>query len=251
MIIYTKTGKNSIIQVEENRESIKKREDSHMKNKTCKNVCLVALSMILFLFIGACAKDEGESLANLETEMEEFDENETAYDEEQVKSPELVATSEEANNEQETDAVAMMGTVAIANPVQEVSYEELIEQTGISLKTPADAENVVYTVINSETMIAQVKFSLNGKEYCYRACATSEFEAMDISGLYYEWTATEEIEVNYCAGKMHEREGMCVVTWIDIAPGINYTLSCEKDAVKEEILALVEDLFVEVQGDSE
>ena len=210
---------------------------------------MAGIALLLILFVGACAKEEGEILADLDTEMGELEGQETAYEDTGIEldgmPTEIEITEIETTETENTEAVAVM------NPIQEVDYKGLIELTGIPLNVPEEAKDVAYLVINGTNPIAQVKFSLDGKEYCYRACATGEFEAVDISGLYYEWSENVDIEVGYCAGKMYTREGIGVVTWLDIALGINYTLSCDTDANGEELLTLADSIFVELQGDSE
>lgn len=214
-----------------------------------KKMRVVGLIFVFILLISACVKDEEKISDVLDTE-EAIEETE---------NKELIdAASEteeiEKDEERETEQIGEMEKdgLGIANPIQQVDREGLVELTGIPLKVPEMAEEVSYIVINGAiNPVAEVRFSYNGKEYCYRACGTGEFEAADISGLYYEWTETTDIEVGYCAGKLYWREGMCVIAWIDIAPGINYTLSCEKDAKKDELLALANELFVGVQGDAE
>ena len=219
-----------------------------MKKINSRNLRKAGLVLILVLLMGACTKENGESLVSLDTELEEYEGVETAY--EDTETGETEERMSEAEQTESKEEAIITGGLAIANPIQEVDYEDLVELTGIPLAIPVNAEDVVYTVINGTDSVAQAKFVYNGKEYCYRACATAEFEPTDISGLYYEWEAEESVEVSYCAGKIYLREGMGVICWIDIVPGINYTLSCQKEADKEEMLALVNELFVEVQGDA-
>ena len=209
---------------------------------------VLVLMLMLVLLMGACTKENGESLASLDTEPEEYEGVETSYEDTEAEETETIMIEAEQTESEEEET--MTGGLAIANPIQEVDYEGLVELTGIPLAIPENAKDVVYTVISGTDPVAQAKFVVNGKEYCYRACATAEFEPINISGLYYEWEAEESVEVSYCMGKMYQREDVCVICWIDIVPGINYTLSCQKEADKEEMLALVNELFVEVQGDA-
>ncbi|MDO4977780.1 MAG: hypothetical protein Q4E53_11025 [Eubacteriales bacterium] len=160
----------------------------------------------------------------------------------------------------------------VVNPVVEVSEEEMVEKTGIDLPIPDEASDVKYSVIESgeeSSAIAQVDFTLDGKEMYMRACMTdltsllgSNNEELDIadiqsgigdiSGLNYNWN-------QFSTDFVQDREGyVCVsndgpgyVAWLDVVPGILYNLCTEDDANTEELLEYANTLFVPMQGEVE
>lgn len=223
-----------------------------MRKNVFKKFLILGLALILVFSIFGCGEKDEKLTFQTETDMEEFAEGETDYEKGELSNTEMeVETGVSNETEEVSETVESTDMVAIANPVRKVEFDELVELTGITLNVPADASNVVYTVISGENPVAQATFSLDEKEYCFRACATAEFEATNISGLFYEWESVEEIEVSYCAGKAYVVKDICVISWIDIAPGINYNITLEEGAEKENVLALANELFIAVQGDSD
>ena len=144
-----------------------------------------------------------------------------------------------------------IGGMSVVNPMKQVSYDELVEVTGIPLHVPEEATEVVYSTIALEPPVAQATFTLEGKEVCLRAVATNELEVQDISGLYYQWETTDAAEVGYCMGTVCLKEDIGYVAWLDMAPGINYNLSLKSGATKEALVELANAVFTEVQGDAE
>lgn len=76
----------------------------------------------------------------------------------------------------------------IPNPVVEVDGPEAFESLGFSVDAPEGAENVRYSIIADQ--LAQVNFTLAGREYTYRAADTED----DITGVY-ETFDTEELNI--------------------------------------------------------
>lgn len=148
-----------------------------------------------------------------------------------------VADGASAANQQDR-AIGGMGGMTVVNPVKQVTYEDLVEATGIPLHIPADASDVVYTTIALEPTVAQATFTLGGHEVCLRAVATTELEAQDISGLYYEWETTDTVGIGYCTGTVYLKGDVGYVAWLDVAPGINYNMSLKSGATKERLVEL-------------
>lgn len=163
----------------------------------------------------------------------------------------------------------------IANPVKEMSEEEMTQLTGIDLPLPADAKDVVYSVIDTEDgNIAQVQFTLNGDKMYLRARSTQitnltnidestdftkpedfqniENHETDISGLNYNWNTFSQ---NYVQDReaviQTSKQGAGYIAWIDVAPGILYNLCMEKNADADKLLATANDIFVPLQGEAE
>lgn len=153
------------------------------------------------------------------------------------------ASSQPAESEQSAE---------IANPLREVTEEEMAQETGISLNLPADAENVKFFVLTvGEEKTAQADFICNGKEYTYRVAPTNEFEAADKSGLNYQWTATDAAQVGYCEATVSICDQAGVIYWIDVVPGINYTLGCNVAVTAEELIDVANQCFAPMQGNAD
>ena len=168
----------------------------------------------------------------------------------------------------------------LPNPVTECTQEELLEVTGFDLAAPADAENVAYSYIavEGEETIAQLIFTVDGKEYCYRAqptAITSMFgsvredenasadsltEALQnavgigaaLAGLNYEWEGMATVDVSYCEGVSANNDGKAgFISWLDVAPGILYSLGMNDGCTQDLLINMADSIFVPVQGDAE
>lgn len=170
------------------------------------------------------------------------------------------------------------------NPITECSsVDELLEATGISLDAPEGATDVRYSYIDSgvqgESIIAQVEFTLDDNQFCYRAkdtAATSLYSAVEtdedadldelsemmeetiegcseFAGLYDEWKASASVDV---AGT---REGVVAfnegksgfIAWLDVVPGAMYSLSVTSGATQDLLMNTADKIFVPMQGDAE
>lgn len=165
----------------------------------------------------------------------------------------------------------------LPNPVHSTDAAGLCEATGIQLEAPEGAADVCYGYIEGEgTLIAQVNFSLNGIAYTYRASSTAEtafFEGADISdptaiseaadaavgkgaelaGLYYDkWKGTAVVDIGYCEGVYAcASDELSFAAWIDVVPGIMYSLTADGKAAQEELLSVAETVFVPMQGEAD
>lgn len=150
---------------------------------------------------------------------------------------EVVSTSED-----ETVAEA-----TIINPLKEVTREELLEETGISFVDEYVTTEPQYFVLtppdSSEKKIAELRFTVGDYELTYRAQPTDKLEAYDMNGLYYEWDTEEDVKVSYCDAKLMKCSEAAGLYWIDVVPGINYSLSCIGDIYEEQFIGLAELLF--------
>jgi hypothetical protein len=139
----------------------------------------------------------------------------------------------------------------LPNPVTLSSAEEILEELGFNLMTPDGAQDITYSIIDmgAEEKIGQVDFTLDEIEYTYRASAASEWT--DISGMYYEWSEEVETNVSYTTGKTFIAEDdddkIGVILWFDAVPGIQYSLSMDREADYTVLWFLAEQLFQPVQ----
>ena len=145
-----------------------------------------------------------------------------------------------------------MGGMQVINPLKEVTFEELVTETGISLHAPEGAEEVRYFVLSyDDVKIAQMKFLWNGKASYLRAQATSALEAEDISGLNYQWTSISETQVGDFEATTYLTDGVGYTAWLDAAPGIVYNLCVTEGANAEVLSELANAVFEPVQGRAE
>ena len=167
----------------------------------------------------------------------------------------------------------------LANPVTECTQEEMLEATGLELAAPEGATDVVYAYIEAENeeTIAQVQFTVDGNTFCYRAqptAATSIMAEIDedgfymadtlqetldsglnigsaLSGLDYEWEACATIDIAHCEGIAGFNAGKAgFVAWLDVAPGILYSLGMDTGCSQDLLMDMAETVFVPVQGEA-
>ena len=157
------------------------------------------------------------------------------------------------------------GKQQIPNPMEESTMEGVAQATGISLPAPEGATDVKYFIYKLDNPIAEMRFTLDGKQANLRAQATSltdlaidtskaksdqaTYADIDISGMNYTW---ESIGTQI----VKDRSALCFVAgkvgfiaWIDAAPGILYNLSMDDGASSETLVQMAEAAFVPVQGD--
>lgn len=122
--------------------------------------------------------------------------------------------------------------VNMPNPIVQCRSEADFEKYGLRLKTPADGENVSYSMIGGK--IAEIRCEINGDEFCFRAAKNEDVQSL--SGIYGEWVKQD------VSGKAdyHLVKGdpqYSVASWK--AEGITYAVSTE-DSV-ETLSAVIED----------
>ena len=113
----------------------------------------------------------------------------------------------------------------VANPLVESDADGVMQQLGFALKVPEDAENVQYFILNGDT--EELHFTIDRLDYVARLKPTASFE--DISGMYYEWTNTDDDELKGCECKLMRYCGedgdidLCL--WYDAAHGLMYSIT--------------------------
>lgn len=160
----------------------------------------------------------------------------------------------------------------VANPMTEVTYEELREKTGIELPAPSGASNVKYYTIqiSNDEVIAEMDFTLDGKDACLRAEVTALTDmsnyvndfvsgknkpediidsGYDISGLNYEWESYAVQDVQGRVALTVRKGDIGFITWVDGTTGILYNLSMTKGADDQVLTDLANQVFVPMQGD--
>lgn len=140
---------------------------------------------------------------------------------------------------------------SVESPITDVSLDELLKATNLSLLPVDGAEDVNYAIIDkgSEGKIAEMNFIMDGKNYCYRAMTTSNVSPFDISGFYYNWDKTENVKVNYCDATYVSCDDASNVYWLDVVPGVVYSLSVIQPTEQRELVDLANKIFVPTQGE--
>lgn len=135
--------------------------------------------------------------------------------------------------------------LSIANPVEQMSREELAEASGIDLAKPEAAEEIVYSLItlSDNNPIAQMNFTLDGHELCLRAQSMTGEIAQDISGMYYNWETTEHVFVSRNYAVVYLCSDVGYIKWLDGQQGIQYSLSMTKGAGRDILIELAEAVF--------
>ena len=130
----------------------------------------------------------------------------------------------------------------ISNPIVQYDDASAFESLGIAIDAPKNADGVSYSIIGGE--LAQVKFTVDGSDYTYRAQKTDE----DISGLYVEFEdESVHLDATYdkgCVGvdikSVKDSEGKLAVWKLDGTMFALYTESASTEAIQSVAMQLVE-----------
>ena len=162
------------------------------------------------------------------------------------------AANNAAANTDANQAANATPAAGMANPVTECTQEELVQASSIDLKAPEGATNVAYSYIDTgaEYPIAQVVYTQNDIEFTYRAQAGGGTTAEDISGVYAEWSNTADVQCENCTATISSNDEGSLATWFDVVPGINYSLSTSKFVEEQDMVDIINLVFVPAQGDA-
>ncbi len=151
------------------------------------------------------------------------------------------------------------GEVGMANPWRDSTEEEANELIPRLFTAPDGAEVLSWMVLDDPTEangednpLVDLQFSLDGNIFDARAQVTGD-DYLDLSGLYYEWTAEDEVTLaNWGGGNMKGNtyrnindNGMVdLITWYDVEIGISYSLSVvAEDLDGFDIQAVAEQMY--------
>jgi len=141
----------------------------------------------------------------------------------------------------------------VANPVHESDKVEL-NSLGYEFYVPEGAKDLAYSYIDSadsDVKLAQIDFTLNDVQYCYRQKLSSLTEATDISGDYNKYANEKALEVGYCDATIrYDENGPAVLTWFDVVVGIDYSLTMNTKCNIEDMMNVVNQIYVPLQGDA-
>ncbi|MCD8141770.1 MAG: hypothetical protein LUD83_00590 [Clostridiales bacterium] len=128
----------------------------------------------------------------------------------------------------------------------------IAKDLGIDLATaPEEAENVTIRVLELDGLtVAETAFVYDGIQYAYRTAAAASLDLIDISGQEGDYTSEEAVMVSYCEGQLSlTADGAGKLLWMDVVPGLVFSLSAESNASADTLTALANQLFVPMQGD--
>lgn len=180
--------------------------------------CAIACTISVSLLAGCDAKEEASAVS--------------------ASTPAEVVSASEA-----TSAV-----VGMPNPVTEVSAD----QVEIPMAVPEGAADVQYfSIAGGDSPLWEMDFTYEGTAYCYRAQSTSETAAYDISGMFYDHWVTESASVSYCEATVETCSEATVIYWLDVVPGIIYSLSAKQELSAETITEVANLVFTSAQGEAE
>ncbi len=195
--------------------------------------CLVAGVMTVSVLNVACGADTGSDLVTEESSVSVEESTST-----------IAATAEE---------------VGLANPWRDITEEEAHGVVARLFKAPEGATNVQWSILDSVAdpsgfpgPLVQLTFTLDEVAFTAREQATGDSEA-DLSGLYYEWTATDEgVLANWAGGEMPakfyryigENEYIDLCTFYDVEYGAAYSISADSaDLDGFDLQAVVEQMY--------
>ena len=135
------------------------------------------------------------------------------------------------------------------NPLHESDRQGVLEATGFALDAPENAQDVEYFYLDTDPLTAELRFTLDGHKFAYRASGENAFK--DISGMYYTWENTTEAALSYLRAELSWNEGKeGIMLWYDLVPGVMYSLSVDSGADPMLLCSTADDIFVPVQGDA-
>ncbi|MBR5407708.1 MAG: hypothetical protein IK111_08700 [Lachnospiraceae bacterium] len=159
------------------------------------------------------------------------------------KESPIVTGSEDKGEEASVVEIVEEPSVGMANPWREITAEEA-SQNPRMFKAPDNATNIVWQVLDSAAdektgagPLVELDFDIEDEYGATSFCARYQYgvdESEDISGMYYDWTVTDEGTLpNWGMGNMKakfygfngEDEMADLCTWYDIEIGISYSLS--------------------------
>lgn len=133
--------------------------------------------------------------------------------------------------------------------------QSLLETLGYGVaEAPEEAENILYNAFALDRFaVGETAFTLDGVHYSYRMAQTWEISKnfADISGMDGSFQNEAAVEIAWCPARLYYDDGGAgKVVWFDVVPGLLYSLSMDRDASEEALLAMANQLFDPAQGDA-
>lgn len=176
-------------------------------------------------------------------------------------------TEAETSETSEPDAASEEGmTVNLANPWKECTEADAMEFAPNLFSAPEGSENIVWSMMENPDTESEFSFPLVQMTFDYEGNSFTAREwygvpeDTDISGMYYEWTATEDVTLaNWGGGQMPgttyrfigDDKYVDLITWHDLETGALYSLSCEAPNLDGfDIQAVAEAMYDESKQES-
>ena len=150
--------------------------------------------------------------------------------------------------------------VGMANPWHACTEEDANAACTALFKLPDGATNVQWSMtdeVEPNTIpgsLVQAVFTVDDLEYTARAQVTGD-DNTDISGLYYDWTVTDDITFStwrdgYMTGTysryIGDEETVDLIRWFDVELGVSYSLSTQaKDLEGFDLQAIADMMYDE------
>ena len=131
---------------------------------------------------------------------------------------------------------------------------EIMRSLGYDMQV--DAPDAVYSVIQMDgsypSDMAETIFSEDGIVYRFRTVAARSVQNENISGLPEDGFAqAEQAEIGWCSAQLRYDEGGAgCIWWLDVAPGLQYSLSMSTGATREKLVQMAEKLYHPMQDDT-
>ncbi len=117
---------------------------------------------------------------------------------------------------------------------------------------PEGAADITYNAFQLQDMtVAETSYLYEDIRYSYRMAATYSFDIVDISGMDSSGAITLT-EVGWCPAEIQINEnGSGKILWLDIVPGLLYSLTMENCATEEALLNTALELFDPAQSEAD
>ena len=215
-----------------------------MKNRLL-SIIFASLLAAQLVACGSNTKEETNTNDGSDITQSESEQKEDASSETASENGETSATDEE--------------NVGMANPWRGCTEDEAKSSCPRLFKAPEGSSAASWSMMGEKSddpgaqgPLIQLDFSMDDMDFTARAQYGAD-EYADISGMYYEWTATDDVTLaNWGEGHMEGKvsryvgdDGMVdLCTWYDIEIGIAYSLSVEaSDLDGFDIQAVAEQMY--------
>ncbi len=148
----------------------------------------------------------------------------------------------------------------MANPWTDITEEEAYQLCANGFSAPEGATNVRWSKMLPDNdpakeyqTLVQMKFDLDGVEYCARQQSVGDDSSVDISGMYFDWQKSEDVTLaGWAGGNMKgtvstydgDDESARLCRWYDVETGDAYSLSAAgQDMSKVDIKKVAEAIY--------
>lgn len=128
---------------------------------------------------------------------------------------------------------------------------------------PKNAKNIMYITFTLDPgdgteplETAETSFEMDGIRYAYRTAGTGQVVLQDISGVQngvqnQDYENHSSVEIGWCAAEAFWTEGGAgKLIWLDLAPGLVYSLTMDTGASEKALTEMALTLYTPAQGDA-